>query len=222
MYASNALALNAIDPLPSVLEQPRPPGSSRRHRIARIDLDARGLDRFNTLLERVGGGNAPLDSDRIATAARQLLDGGEAGAGAAMPRCIRQQLRRGTALAWMVGDPGWTAANDAGEVAALVVGYLRGQDDLIPDSLPRIGRLDDAIVVKAAWSRLEDEVADYLDFNRVRRIEAALRGLPALEFRFDRQDWIQARMAEAALAGHRRGIRESSYLPRPAALFSIH
>jgi uncharacterized membrane protein YkvA (DUF1232 family) len=200
MYASNALALNAIDPLPSVLEQPRPPGSSRRHRIARIDLDARGLDRFNTLL------------------ARQLLDG----AGPAMPRCIRQQLRRGTALAWMVGDPGWTAANDAGEVAALVVGYLRGQDDLIPDSLPRIGRLDDAIVVKAAWSRLEDEVADYLDFNRVRRIEAALRGLPALEFRFDRHDWIQARMAEAALAGHRRGIRESSYLPRPAALFSIH
>jgi uncharacterized membrane protein YkvA (DUF1232 family) len=221
MNATNALSMNAIDPLPSVLEQPRPAGSSRRHRIARIDLDSRGLDRFNALLERVGGAGEPLDSDRIATAARQLLDSGQADAGPAMPRCIRQQLRRGTALAWMVGDPGWSAANDAGEVAALVVGYLRGQDDLIPDTLPRVGRLDDAIVVNAAWSRLENEVADYLDFNRVRRIEAALRGMRALEFRFGREDWLQARVAEAALAEHRRTIRESSYLPRTPALFSI-
>lgn len=221
MNATNALSMNATDPLPSVLEQPRPAGAARRHRIARVDLDARGLDRFNALLERVGGSSSgPLDSDRIATAARELLDH-EIDSGRVMPRCIRQQLRRGTALAWMVGDPGWSAANDAGEVAALVVDYLRGQDDLIPDTLPRVGRLDDAIVVDAAWSRLENEVADYLDFNRVRRIEAALRGMRALEFRFGREDWMQARVAEAALAEHKRTIRESSYVPRAPSLFSI-
>lgn len=221
MNAATALALNnAIDPLPAVLGQPRPAGEARRHRIAKVDLDSRGLDRFNALLSRVGTASDELDCDRIATAARELLDH-DRDAEPVMPRCIRQQLRRGTALAWMVGDPGWSAANDAGEVAALVVGYLHGQDDLIPDSLPRVGRLDDAIVVDAAWSRLEREVADYLDFNRVRRIEAALRGMRALEFRFGRDDWMQARVAEAALAEHRRTIRESSYLPRVPALFCI-
>jgi uncharacterized membrane protein YkvA (DUF1232 family) len=221
MNAATALALNnAIDPLPAVLEQPRPAGTARRHRISRVDLDSRGLDRFNALLLRVGSASDQLDNDRIATAARELLDH-EIDAEPVMPRCIRQQLRRGTTLAWMVGDPGWTAANEAGEVAELVVGYLHGKDDLIPDSLPRVGRLDDAIVVKAAWSRLENEVADYLDFNRVRRIEAALRGMRALEFRFGREDWMQARVAEAALAEHRRMIRESSYLPRVPALFCI-
>src|SRR3546814_14747380 len=91
----------------------------------------------------------------------------------------------------MSGDPAWQPANDAAAPAALVMDYVRSRRDLIPDDLPRVGRLDDAIVIDAAWPRLADEVACYLDYCRIRRIEAELRECDVSQFTFGRADWEQ-------------------------------
>src|SRR3546814_15870343 len=74
-----------------------------------------------------------------------------------------QQRKRATSIGLMIDDPAWQPANDAAAPAALVMDYVRSRRDLIPDDLPRVGRLDDAIVIDAAWPRLADEVACYLD-----------------------------------------------------------
>lgn len=217
----NALLAN-LQPLPSILVQPSV-GGGRRHRIGDHNIDGSRLDRFNELLDRLDHAFAPLDCDRLATAARELCDRAvRAALPAAMPACIGQRMRRIAAAARMVADPAWSAANDAGEAAGVVVAYARDRDDLIPDRLPRVGRLDDAIVIDAAWPRLATEIADYFDFRRLHRLEAALRGTDPAGFRFDRDDWQQARQAEAALAEHRRTIRCSSYLSAPAAVFRVH
>ncbi len=215
----NAIALfNDTAPLPTVLDRPTP-SLHRRHRIDQFDLVAEAVDRFNTLLNRLDASAHPLDADRIATAARELCD-----ANLTQPPapCIAKQMRRATTLVCMTGDPDWKAANDAGDVARLVIDYVRGEGDLIPDTLPRVGRLDDAIVIRTAWPRLADEVADYLDFCRIRRIEARLRGVSRLDFHMDRDDWREACRAEFALGQHQRQVRESSYLPSPAPLFRVH
>lgn len=214
----NALLANP-QPLPSILHQPSQSERRRRRRIGDYDIDDVRLDRFNDLLNRLGRARDPLDCDRVATAARELCD---RSTGAATPACIGQRMRRVVAAARMVADATWRAANDAIDTAGLVLGYVRGADDLIPDRLPRIGRLDDAIVVDAAWPRLAGEVADYVDFRRLQRLEAALRGVDSRSFRFTREDWEQARQAEAALAAHRQRVRGGSYLSAPAPVFRIH
>lgn len=221
----NALLTNP-QPLPSILymqsnqpsDQPSNRPGRRRH-IGDYTIDDGRLDCFNVLLNRLDSTRSPLDCDRVATAARELCD---RNIGVAMPICIGQRMRRVAVAAWMVADPGWTAANDMLDIADLVVGYVRGADDLIPDRLPRIGRLDDAIVVDAAWPRLAGEVADYVDFRRLHRLEAALRGLDSRSFRFGRADWEEARQAEAAFIAHRRSVRMGSYLSSAAAVFRVH
>src|SRR3546814_19418915 len=93
--------------------------------------------------------------------------------------------------------------------------YVRSRRDLIPDDLPRVGRLDDAIVIDAAWPRLADEVACYLDYCRIRRIEAELRECDVSQFTFGRADWEQARSAESAWPEHCRACGQRSDLPAP-------
>lgn len=202
---------------PAILDQPSSQ-AGRRERIDDFRLGVPEVDRFNRLLVRLGRRTAPLDRDQLATAARELRDRRSDPA----PPCILLRMRRIPALSRMVADRAWSPANDAVDVAAMVIGYVRGHDDLIPDRLRKVGRLDDAIVIETAWSRLAPEVESYLDFLRLRMIEASLRGCASTAFGFTRTDGEQARAAEAALAAHQRNVRQRSYLPMAVGLFHVH
>lgn len=208
-----------VQPLPSVLDAP--PAFSLLHRrksIGDYRPASADLERFNRLLSRLGRRSDPLDIDRLATAARQLSAATDEDA----PACIAQRIPWIEAVAAMVADPDWQAANEVADCARLVVDYVNDPCGLIPDWLPRVGRLDEAIVVDTAWPLLGGETASYRDFARLRGVEANLRGCRAEDLHFDREAWQVARQAEAALAVHRRRVRESSYVPAPAPMFRIH
>lgn len=193
-------------------------GPGRRHQIGDFNLSPRGLDQFNDLLARLGR-SQPLDCDQIATAARSLID---AGAEEALPTCIAQRLRRVEVLGPLLADRSWAPAEGAGERLHVVQDYVLGSNDLIPDWLPRIGRLDDAIVIDTAWSLLFAEVMDYGDFCRLRVLEAEMRGRTPASFRFDRQDWMVSRQAEADLRAHQQRVRDGSYVPGATRYFRVH
>lgn len=213
-------ATAAATALPTILDRPNGRLIGRREHIQDFCLGQAELDRFNDLLARLGRTDSPLDRDQLATAARELCDSTTPDVA---PPCIDERLGRVGNLSSMISDRNWTPANDAIDVAAQVVGYVRGDDDLIPDRIGRLGRLDDAIVIETAWPQLADEVAHYLDYRRLHRVEASLRGLGSTAFRFTRSDWEAARAAEAALVAQQRRIRTHSYLPAAAAgLFQIH
>lgn len=213
-------AILATRPLPAldpVAMQSNPSSRMRRHSVAGFYLGENEVDRFNAVLLTLGRTGAPLQADQLATAARGLCDGS-----IELSLTVGRRMRRAAAAALMLADPAWEAANDAAAVASLVVGYVRAHNDLIPDQLPRIGRLDDAIVIDAAWPQLADEIGDYLDYRRIRHIEARLRGCDRGDFGFSRAQWEQASRAEAALAEHQRQVRDRSYLPAPVPQFRIH
>lgn len=214
----NVMLTTAI-PLPAILDQPSPIGPSRRHRIDNFHLTAASVDRFNDLLARLGRRAAPLDCDRLATAARELRDHT---VGASEPACIVQRMNRLEAAAQMIDDGQWEPADDAGNVAALMIQYAGGRFQLLPNSLPTVGHLDDAIAVEAAWPSLRTEVAAFLDYCRIRSLEASLRGREPGDFGFTRSDWEEARQAEYFLARQRRCIRENSYLPQLEPRFTVH
>jgi len=79
-----------------------------------------------------------------------------------------------------------------------------------------------ATLDEATWTLLADETAGYLDFRRLRSLEAQWRGCPREALRFTRADWQRARATEAALEYQLRHVRDSSYAPVPAPLFRIH
>lgn len=215
----NAMLI-ATSPLPAVLDQPGSIDPGRRHRIDGIDLSEGAVERFNSWLTHLGRRGVPLNRDHLATAARELHD---TAGGTSEPPCIEQRMKLLEAAARMVADAQWKPADtDVADIAAEMVQYANGQQQLLPNSLPGIGRLDEAIAVDAAWPRLAAEVDAFLDYCRVRSLEAAMRGCDIGSFSFTREDWEQARGAEAELEHRLHRIRDNTYLPTPVARFVVH
>ncbi|WP_454829941.1 hypothetical protein [Pseudoxanthomonas wuyuanensis] len=80
----------------------------------------------------------------------------------------------------------------------------------------------DAAPCEGDWTLLAHELERYLDFRRLRHLEARLRGCGDTDFRFTRDDWETARQTEMALGLHLRRVREASYVPPAADRFRIH
>lgn len=211
----NAVLTNS---LPPVLANRSLCGQHRRRQIGSYRLSSLGIDRFNHVLASLGRPQG-LDSDQIATAARLLADAGD---GQDIPACIAQRLQQAQAMSHMVQDRGWQPDDEAIKPARAVLAYLQDAEDLIPDWMPRVGRLDDAIVIETAWPQLSGEVLSYLDFRRLRQIESGLADYADANRRFGRKEWEQACHAEVALHAQYRRVMESSYVPTSAALFRIH
>lgn len=195
-----------LSPLPQALHERRE-GVLRRRRIGGHEIDPDALQHFNDLLERLELGHPPLESDQVASAARELAADSRT---SRWPRCILQRMRRAAAIDRMLADPEWMT-EEAEEAAALVVAYLHDERHLIPNTVPVVGRLDDVIVVEASWPLIAQEVRDYLDFRRLRRIEAALRGERRPYFGFSREAWRAARDAEALWIAHCHRVNLSRY-----------
>jgi len=210
-----------LQPLSPVLQSPawvNPGCPTRRHLVGGVLLQAEALLHFNQLLARLN--HFPLDRDQLATASRDLA---HSPADHARPSAIAQRLRLAGTIDRMVSDAAWGAAEATAGTAHVVVDYVRGEHALIPAGLPQVGRLDDAILVDAAWPQLADEVADYLDYCRLRATEAALRGCDIASFAFSRDDWQQARLAEAGLKADRRRATIGRYLPASSPTrFHVH
>lgn len=192
-------------PLPTCLHRSVDLPEHRRYRIGSLNLTPVAVDRFNRLLERVGPADAAIDGDRLVTAARSLLC---SDVQRPVPTCIQQRLLRVKAAVSMAADRPWSASGQAVETIRLVAEYVAANDDLIPDSMPTVGRLDDAIVVETAWPTLQEEMRDYMDFRRLRRLALSDRTRWA---HFSRDAWQQAQIDEIALLQQRREIRERAY-----------
>ncbi|MBP6796461.1 MAG: hypothetical protein KA124_00060 [Luteimonas sp.] len=199
-----------------ILQPPSP--RSRRRRIGPIELQATQLEGFNDLLSSLGWATPHLTLDQVASAARAIVP-----VDTVVPLMpyIRAQLDRGRLLSMMVADADWQPANDRSAAARAVVSYLDDDDGLIPNWVPGVGRLDDALVVEAGWSMLAAEVFDFQDFCRLRLLEAQLRGVTPGRFPFGRPEWQAARRAEAILRSQQRILRQRFHRSAPLEPFRI-
>ena len=91
-----------------------------------------------------------------------------------------------------------------------------------PTRLPETSCCPFSGLNQSSWPLVSAEVTDYLDFCRLRELEAALRGTDATGLRYSRGDWLESRRAEAALRAHRRATCVNSYGAASPTLFRVH
>jgi hypothetical protein len=210
--------MNAIltveHPLPRCLYQGADPRRHRRHQVDGFHIDPAAVDRFNRVLRQFADTAPVLDADRLATAAREL----SSDARGATAACIRIRLFRVKAAQAMAGDSRWDAPPEVVLLVQSLIDQIRRADHLLPERLPRVGHLDDALLVDAAWPRLHVETVAYADFRRLRRIACEREGRAA----FDRQAWRRAQDDEARLIRYERDCRDGSFLGIAAARFAVH
>jgi len=120
---------------------------------------------------------------------------------------IRDRLNQISILTSMLEDEGW-GMQDVGRGRVLAaLAYFNAPDDLIPDDVPGLGYLDDAIMIELLGRELKPEMEAYQDFVAYRTSEAKRRGVDPDEL--NRGAFLKAR-EQALLSRMRRRRRGSS------------
>jgi hypothetical protein len=174
-----------LGPVSLIARYFRDGGEAGDNAVTGTGLDPARVAQFNAIIQAVAPGAAPLDAQLIAALARQLGND----RGAALASVVRR-VDEADDLRTMADDPAWRLPVEEVERVGTVMRYLDRCDDLIPDDTPKIGLLDDAILIEIAQRSMQREIDDYEDFRRFRRAEAQARGVGEDSLGIERRDWL--------------------------------
>jgi uncharacterized membrane protein YkvA (DUF1232 family) len=129
-----------------------------------------------------------------------------------VPQFIDQRLSSLRDLIAMVQDAEWRLPEDDARRVLNALAYFSEPEDLIPDKIPGLGYLDDAIMIELAVRELQPELEAYRDFCEFRDKESTRRGVKAKTTDVTREDWLADRREklQARMRRRRRRDREGS------------
>jgi hypothetical protein len=193
----------------------------RRHSIGKIEISDYAVDLLNQTIEKVDVCHLPLSPDQIVSCGRQLLD--DTSSELKLPLCIFERFRTLALMDAMVKDFDWQIEDIASYRIEVIMDYVKRHEELIPHDAPIVGHLDDVILVEAAKNALTTELENYVDYRRLRKLEAYLQGMPLNAFTYYRENWLESREAEQALIRHQRENGLSSYRSGlEVRIFKVH
>jgi uncharacterized membrane protein YkvA (DUF1232 family) len=170
-----------------------------------IELSDNDLDYFTEAVRRAQALCASKSPREITDAAGKLVEGARS---RKAPDFIAERLAKLDALIRMVHDEGWALADEDKARVLTALAYFADPTDVIPDHIPVVGYLDDAIMIELCVRELKHEVEAYEDFCHFRAAEAKKRGVdPAT---LGRVDWLEEQRRELHQRMRRRRERDQS------------
>lgn len=160
-----------------------------------FELDDNDLTHFRLIMREARKAAARMAPEDIVAAAEELLqDIGTTGT----PGFIQERIDKLRLLLRMMSDLEWRLPHQEATRVLNALAYFTEPDDLIPDHIPGLGFLDDAIMVELVVRELEHEIEAYRDFCEYRGQHSAS----------SRDDWLSERREE--LQQRMRSRREAS------------
>jgi uncharacterized membrane protein YkvA (DUF1232 family) len=151
------------------------------------------LDHFQEIVDKAKSAMEGVqDSDQILSAARQLITDAKS---TELPEFIAARLTKLQTVIDMAEDSEWKLSDDERKrvIGALI--YFCDPEDLIPDHIPGLGFLDDAIYVEIVIRELKAEIDSYEEFCKFRSAEEIRRKEQGLDPFVDREDWLADKRA---------------------------
>ena len=162
-----------------------------------FELSPRDIRFFRERLKQVRASDSSSDEQTVIRGAMDLV---EEAIAANPPDFVVERIRKLEQLIEMLRDDDWRLEGRDRARILDAIAYFVDPDDLIPDRIPGIGYLDDAIMIELVASELTHEIEAYEDFCEYRKRCPKTAERAKLE---SRRQALQARM-------RRRSRRERS------------
>ncbi|HEX6998412.1 MAG TPA: YkvA family protein [Gammaproteobacteria bacterium] len=151
-----------------------------------LDLSDDDLKYYQQVMEAVWRRNAKRAEKELVDGARRLL---HQATKQNAPEYVQKRLEDLAVLVDMLDDPEWPLEEQDRRRIVAAVGYFAVPKDMIPDKIPGLGFLDDALMAELVIRELKPELDGYRDFCKYRDNEAELRG----RTKVSREDWLAAK-----------------------------
>lgn len=171
-----------------------------------IELSDDDLKHFADAMQTAQQESKNLSPKEITDAASKLLKDGKDNK---LPAFIADRLSKIDSMVAMVSDTGFGMEDEDRKRVLSCLTYFANPKDIIPDSVPVLGFLDDAIMIELVVRELQHEVEAYDDFVQYREDEARRRGVDPATLKTERVEWAEARRIE--LLSRMKSRRMSSY-----------
>lgn len=171
-----------------------------------LELSDEDLKHFDRAFEKAREAGSGKSNAEIVQAATDLLSKAQA---SKPPAFVTQRLERLDDLIAMLKDEGWALAEEDAQRVRSALVYFAVPADAIPDHVPVLGYLDDAIVIELCARELRHELEAYEDFCDYRQREADRRGLKPETV--GRADWLEGRREELQDRMRRRRRQAGGY-----------
>jgi uncharacterized membrane protein YkvA (DUF1232 family) len=162
-----------------------------------FELGEDDLKHFRLIMNEARQTARRLAPEDIVAAAEQLL---EDAPGSGAPGFIVERIDKLRLMIRMVSDIEWRLPHRETTRVLNALAYFAEPEDLIPDNIPGLGFLDDAIMIELVVRELRHEIEAYQDFCDYRdRLAAKGDGGQA-----SREGWLNARRKELQARMRRR------------------
>lgn len=158
-----------------------------------IELGDADLQHFIDAMRKAQADTKHLSPKQVAEAASKLLVEGHK---VKVPNFIAERLQKLDSMIAMVNDEGFALPDEDKQRVLACLTYFANPQDIIPDNVPVLGFLDDAIMIELCVRELCHELDAYADFVDFREREAAARGVDPATLKTQRVDWAEARRVE--------------------------
>lgn len=165
-----------------------------------FDLEEEDLNHFRLIMREARKAAAQSSPEDIIEGATGLLR--QVGS-VNVPQFIKERLEKLELMIRMVSDAEWRLPQQESLRVLNALAYFSEPEDLIPDHIPGLGFLDDAIMIELVVRELRHEIEAYSDFCEYRDRQApSARREKAPDA--TREEWLAARRKELQSRMRRR------------------
>ena len=142
-----------------------------------FELEENDLEHFRLIMREARKAAARIAPEDIVASAEDLL---QVIADTGAPLFVRERLEKLRLMIGMLTDIDWRLPHQEANRVLNALAYFAEPEDLIPDHIPGLGFLDDAIMIELVVRELKHEIEAYEDFRDYReRVRQEQRGLRA-------------------------------------------
>ncbi len=181
-----------------------------------FELSDRDLSYFRRVMAEVSANFRETADEEIVRAARRLLAEMDS---EAVPGFVRERVGRLDQMISMLEDEEWHLEGPDRTRVVRALAYFAEPEDLIPDRIPGLGFLDDAIMVELVVGELTHELEAYEDFCRF-RVERETH-LGRNQDVATRENWLHGRRRQLQARMRRRRSRTRSKRVRGKTPFAL-
>lgn len=167
-----------------------------------LELTDSDLAHFKTLMQDAIEKNSELSEQDILQKAQSVVDEMEK---SNLPEFVKSRMNSLSTLIEAVQDEEWHMPEDEKSDIMTSLVYFSEPHDLVPDEIPVLGYLDDAIMIELVIQDMSLDLKAYKQFCSFRSTEEARRGEAA---KVDRESWLEGTRSE--IRGSMRKARKST------------